>query len=254
MTKFALSAVLSFLFVSQAWAAFVTDPGTLHTTSGLTTSTTFGDTMDGMSVTAVFSSGQSVATWGDTGSGAGGAFGAFNSQNTNWSLVQSGNTFSPLGTWTLRNNTGFTMIQLIIKGAPGKTVFDIFPQDFDPDGTPEGTLNSDKGRPFARQSGHDEDDILVTYRNAVQIGTADPVGDVWETLDLKFNVNGSAGIASVSTTAPASLVFLADTDNAAQGAVIEPSAGPVPEPASLAMWAIGALGCTVAGYRRRKRA
>jgi len=29
--------------------------------------------------------------------------------------------------------------------------------------------------------------------------------------------------------------------------------GPVPEPASLAIWGLGALGCAIAGYRRRKK-
>jgi hypothetical protein len=36
--------------------------------------------------------------------------------------------------------------------------------------------------------------------------------------------------------------------------VTQPAPGAIPEPASLAIWGLGALGCAVAGYRRRRPA
>ena len=48
----------------------------------------YGDMMDGLQVTVFFAvGGQDTKTWGDTGPGAGGAFG------TGWSLTLSGDTF-----------------------------------------------------------------------------------------------------------------------------------------------------------------
>lgn len=262
MNKFALSAAVLLLFVSPAWAAVTvtTSTGIPHTTTGLSTFETEGDMMDGMTVTAVFSTGPSeTAIWGDDGAGAGRA--AFGTQTIFWSLEEDGDTYGnhPLdGFWTLRNRTGRTMTQLIINAAPGKTVFDV---NVNSSGTLQPGKGTNKGTDFAPNglSEHgttfqlvgtiDSDlNILATYKNSVQIGANPPVGDLWTTLDLQFS-GDDGGLRS-----GANLTFEADTDNSFDGAPIEPATGPVPEPATLTMWALGGLGCAAGAYRRRKRA
>ena len=154
-----------------------------HATT-LTSSATYGDDMAGMVVTAGFLNGGSqTATWGVTGSNAGGAFG------TKWSLTQSGNTFS--NPWTF-SNSGQSIVSLKINAVPGNTVFDIV-EDY------ELTPGSADGEPFTVVSGSAPNSFA--YSDAIDISK----GDLFGTLSLNYN-NGFTG----------KLTYIADTDSGTQ--------------------------------------
>jgi hypothetical protein len=227
--------LLAFPNSSDAYTYSVAyDPGTLNVTSQITEYTTLGDMMDGMEITAFFVGGGSEqAIWGDTGPGAGGAFG------TGWSLVQSGDTYYPTSgaTWTLANTGVEGGIQsILIDAGPGDTVFDIVL-----DGNPanEGTPGSLRGYAFdALASTDDTLDILATYIDQVALTGEAPVGDLWRFLDIDFQ--------DVPFGAENSLVFAADTDNILSGGDIQP----VPIPSSLLLLGSGCA-ILISGFRRK---
>ncbi|OLP16547.1 hypothetical protein BST81_20315 [Leptolyngbya sp. 'hensonii'] len=186
-----------------------------HATT-LTGFQTFGDDMDGMEVTVKFLGGGSeTKIWGDTGPGAGGAFG------TGWSLVQSGDTFS--SPWTLSYGGSGSITSLLINAIPGNTVFDLSEPS-------PGTPGSANGRTFDVQSG--QAPTSSNYSVPIDIS----VGDLFGQLTLQW-ANGFKG----------DLSFLADTDSGTTDDPVDPK--PVPESAALlGLLAIGALG---AGSRLR---
>ena len=201
------------------------DPGTTYTTAGLTGFSTFGDMMDGMSVTAHFVGGSSeTVAWADVAAGAGGATG------TGWSLTEAGDTFS--SSWILTNMTGLGLTRLVLDGAPGRTVFD--------------RTNPSPGTPGSA-SGLDFDELVAsaltitaTYRDAVAVGMAAPVGDLYRVLDVEFLTAGGLPTATTFT-------FEADTDNGSTEVVIQQ----VPEPVGLVLLGAGFAGA--AGWRRLRR-
>src|SRR4051794_8709547 len=82
---------------SAATVTVQTDPGTIQHTNALAGFDTSGDMMAGMVVSVTFADATTdTATWASTGSGAGGATG------TNFTIAESGNTFS--SDFTLTNN------------------------------------------------------------------------------------------------------------------------------------------------------
>lgn len=204
-------------FLSAIAGASVTTllmPLSAQAQTQLTGYSTLGDMMDGMAITVdLLGGGSETAIWQDTGSGAGGAFGS------DWSLVQSGNTFYTSSPWTL-TSSGASILGLTIKAAPGNTVFD--------NGTNPSTPGSASGRSFQVQSGDGPDSF--SYLDEIDIST----GDLFATLTMDWN---SAFTNSMS--------FLADTDS---GTVDNPITVPgdpadVPEPAALlGLAALGALG------------
>src|SRR5512143_1608987 len=93
--KVLLATLCAVALMTPAWGQIVTvqkDPGNTWVTTALTGYSTYGDMMDGMTVTAYFAGGGSQsALWQDTGVGAGQAAG------TDWYLSEVGDTFDGSG-------------------------------------------------------------------------------------------------------------------------------------------------------------
>jgi hypothetical protein len=213
--------------VGQAHAAatLYQDASNTSYITALTQYATYGDMMDGMSVTAYFGNGGSeTRSWQDTGTaGMGGAFG------TGWSLTLAGDSF--YNNWSFDFNTAATSLlltKLVLNGNPGLTVFD---RTFCAPGIVcaeiEGTPGSALGLDFAF-SGNET--ANVTYSDAVALAATAPVLDIWYSLTIDFG-NGIRTDFS----------FVQDTDNVVSR---------VPEPASLALFGAGLLGL---GFSRRRK-
>lgn len=197
---------------ADAATTIVLDPGTTNETSAITTNLTTGDQMAGMVVTAFFHDATSeTAVWAAVPlSNIGQAVG------TGWSLSADQDTFStgPLSRWTLTNLSGKGIVQLLIDGGPGNTVFDTA------FGGLSGTANSTLGRNFTPQLGLSLSTIVATYRDAVALTGFPPVGDLFRRLDIQ--VSNPGGLTTGGT-----YVFLADTDNSA-GAIAPPASNDPP--------------------------
>jgi hypothetical protein len=206
------------------------DSGTVYNTTALTGFQTYGNMMDGMSVTAYFvGGGSSQQFWADTTALSGGVTG------TGWSLSQSGDTFG--GDWTF-SNTGTAISRLVMDGVSGDTIFDIDWQPY------PGTDGSANGWTFdTNYTGN----LTATYRNILALTGNAPVGDLYTMLDLNFGPNGfSGGNSSLATnfTTGNMMTFKADTDSAATAGDIKP----VPEPITLLLLGLGLVG--IAGAKK----
>jgi hypothetical protein len=230
----------------------VTQPGTTYITRSLSSAATFGASMAGMRVTAHFADGGAAsAAWGDLGDGRAGV----RTERFRLSVDATQNTGAPFDfVWSLENLFGGGLTRLELRGAPGRTLFDM-------EGGVEGTPNSALGIPLTFAFGFDAEGnftpspyaagAVVTYRNAVSLVGAAPMGDLWETVDLAFGdaLAGGAG-----------LFFDLDTDSVGEGASLDPiddgsGGGPpvttTPEPATFALLGGGLL--ALAGTRARRR-
>jgi hypothetical protein len=188
----ALVMVAVLASVSQATVTVVTSPANPQEVVAIAQYQTYGDMMDGMTVTA---NGSDTAVWATTGAGAGAASGS------GWSLAESGDTFSSV--WTLTSD--ISLDSLTIDARLGRTVFDMV---MDPTLTP----GSERGRPFTLvDAGNYTGDILVTYSGPVSLEGQSFYGDLYRYMTIDF-----------STPFTGVLTFLADTDNPvpAPGALI----------------------------------
>lgn len=229
----------------------VLDAGTTYVTSGLSSASTTGSAMAGLQVTAVFADGASATgVWGDLGDDL---FGV-STQRFRLAVGADANTGSPFDfRWTLDNLWSGGLTQLVLAGAGGRTVFDV-------NGDETLTENSALGIPL-RFAGVDPwtdspyaATATATYRNAVALVGAAPLGDVFEQVDLLFG--GASPLAGGS-----SIAFDLDTDSIGEGATLDPQGGAgggggpattVPEPATVALVGGGLL--LLGGVRARRRA
>ena len=206
----------------------VTDPGIVHNASALTGFATTGSEMGGMSVTAVFTDGTTAGgTWGDLG---GGIWGVSTSQ---FSLTLGAASDTYTAPWRFQiDPDGLGINRLLLKGAPGLTVFDIIPDPWLTPGSAQGgALSIVGGNVYG---------AVATYRNLVGIWPNAPMGDLYETLDVTFDVQGGARFFE----------FVTDTDNIGKAGRITAT----PEPATFGLIAVGAAALLAADWRRRRTA
>lgn len=211
---------------SAAVTVAPSDPGLLHYTSPIDgDGRSIGSDMAGMTVRVAFGDGTThTGVWGATGAlgGAAGVAGRF-------SLAVSGNTWD--NAWTFSNLSGETVHSIVVDAGAGNAVFDL---DF---GNANGTAGSFSGRTFIMDV-MPSFDVTATFRNAVALNGASPVGDLFTVLDLAFT--GEIGLA-----AETSFNFRVDTDNAPNGLTAS-----VAEPGAAAALGLGVL--ALAGLRRRR--
>lgn len=212
------------------------DAGTPWNVQNVANWHTTGNTMDGMQVTVTFAGSSpvtSTGTWSDN-SGASG---------DGWSLTMpttniygfSGYTDNTwyADAWWIFENTGTSAItSLVIDGYLGDTVFDIHP-DID---LPNSTLGSLEGRSVVANSLVSPDlSVFAEYSNIVSVNGNPAVGDLYQTVTFDFSQQGGTFSSGMF------FKFALDTDNVN---------APVPEPATILLFGIGAAG--VAAFRRRR--
>jgi hypothetical protein len=202
--------------------------GTVNTTTALTGYATNGAMMDNMAVTAFFADGSSeTLAWADWNSTSGGVVGH------GWSLGETGDTFG--SNWALKSETA-SIRRILLDAGVGDSVFDTtFIGDVN------GTAGSYRGRNFTLTSTNNWD-IVATYRDAVALGAALPVGDLFRRLSIDFSNGRDFGAGQ-------SLTFIADTDNLRFAGDIH-AAVPEPETYAMLLAGLGLLGFTA---RRRKQ-
>ena len=242
-------AILASLGVAQTVLAgivttnFVTT-GNVYEVEDVTEFNTIASMMQGMVVTAYFSAGDpEEKIWGSLSSTNSGEL--FGVEGNGWSLQMSGNTFS--GLWTL-TSSGASITSLVLDGMAGNTIFD--KSLFDSDGDPvSGTSGSGLGGTFSLV-GTTTWDLVVTYSDAVRIpykydereSYIDGIlGDIFGSLTIGFYQRGQDNSLAVLPFENSKLTFKADTDNI----------NPIPEPATLLLFATGLAGLAAVGRRRR---
>ncbi|MBN1591209.1 MAG: hypothetical protein JW888_16980 [Pirellulales bacterium] len=210
---------------SYGTVTVVYEAGTLNLTEALTGFGTTGDLMEGMTLTALFGDNSTeTATWASLGAPSGKA------QGTGWFVSESGDTWDQ--NWTLQNNTGQSLVSLVIDAGLGDTVFDAINGNYL-------TPGSANGKPFQMTGGDSSLNILATYYDEVALDGTLPMGDLYRFLRIDFLNAGQFSSGSTMT-------FVMDTDNIQFAGDINP----VPEPATLLIWSVlGAL--AVAAWRWR---
>lgn len=199
---------------------------------------TAGDEMAGMSVTVYFSAAPAeTVTWMATGVGSGAA----NGVDSDWSMVETGDTWN--SPWTLTYSgvgakgllIGFSLDGFAAGAGNAGVIFD---RTYD---YQEGTPGSANGKDL-QVVNPVFFDVLAHYRGAVGIAGADPVGDEFRWLNVLFftqpddehsrpQVSGLGGNVT-------EFVFVQDSNRAV-----------APEPASAALTL--ASGVLLLGLRRR---
>jgi hypothetical protein len=196
---------------------------------------TLGSNLLGMLVTGRFSDGQVFsANWATLG---GGLTGVQFAGRYSLTIGANTNTFGNPFSLTVFG-TGNTLQTLTLSGASGPVVFD---RTF---GGVEGTPTSATGSDLTYYQ-TDTWNTLVTYRNSVRlVGSAGPVGDLWETVILNFQ-SGLTG-----SNAGRLVRFSQDVDNVIDNGLLLP----VPEPGALLLTAAGLSLCLLTNVRRRRLA
>lgn len=230
---FATAAVAVALAVPAhaATIVIVDDNTTPATIPGLTGFATTGAMMTGLGVTACFTvSGCQTGVWATTGAQSGSASG------TGWTLSVNGDTFTA-GIWNFDFTTPGANGQLVSLLLDGRDAFTIFDRTLSP--PDPGTPGSASGRDFDTAFGAITDFIDVTYMNPTSVGVAAAVGDLFQQVFISFRPNANGGPSGPRDD----FTFSQDADN-------DSRFNKVPEPGSLALLAIAALGL---GLSRRRR-
>ena len=218
--------------------------GTVWATDSIDAVGTYGDSMAGMEVTAIFSNGiEETVVWSAAGPGrSGGAQGSLwnlsvfddstDGSSPNGSTYLESSHFSP---WTFSVDAEISISRLFIDAGLGATAFDaIKTYASDPINYPS-TPGSQSGSPFAYYASADDPyGTVATYSGLISLTGSAPVGDLYRYLSIDFtnDVQGST------------LYFSADTDT------LSGPLTPVPEPATMLLFGAGVV--TITGYTLRK--
>ena len=232
-----IGAAIAALFASAPLSAQTLQnvAGTAYYAPSIGNFSTLGNNLFGMLVTGRFSDGQVFS--GNWGALSGSLTGVSFASRFSLTLGATTNTFGNPFSLTVFG-AGNTLQSLTLSGASGPVVFD---RTF---GGVEGTTTSASGSDLLYYQ-TDNWNTLATYRNSVQlVGSAGPIGDLWETLILDFQ----AGLTGANGGGRL-IRFSQDVDNVIDNGLLMP----VPEPAILLLTAAG-LSLTFLVVRRRRLA
>lgn len=211
-------AVVAAAPASAATINYFEDNTTPISIPGLTGFSTTGAMMNGLEVTACFSTlGCQTRSWAASGPNSGGVAG------TDWSVSLTGDSFDQPWQFTIGDSVG-QLLTLLLDGSNSFTIFDRTEPS-------PGTDGSAQGRDWDTAL-NGSTTIDVTYSNPTGIGAAAPVGDLFQMVLANFGQTGPR----------TSFTFFQDTDN--------DSRFRVPEPSSLLLLGLGGLALAFARRRR----